>query len=154
MASSWSVTPTSLLLWQTGSPYTPRIAYKRHLPLALSVFMNKGPPSLTAVISPEMHMGMDWEFLLTNFHQHECLVRQSINVGGRCKQLALCPYCGVINENSETTLSHVRKHLHLLFVCGGCYTKSFTHRQILNWHMRALCHSMSAIRDKTRAPRK
>ena len=126
----------------------------KHLLAALSAFVNTGPPSLTAVVPPEICMGMDKEFLLTNFHQYECLMRQSISIGARCRQLAFYPYCGVVNENSETTLSHVRKHLNLLFVCGGCYTKSFPHGQALNKHMRTLCHSVSAIREKTRAPRK
>ena len=125
--------------------YTPD-SLQKHLPAALSAFVNAGPPSLTAVVPPEMHMGMDKEFLLTNFHRHECLVRQSISIGGRRRQLAFCPYCGVLNENFETALSHMRKHLDLLFVCGGCYAKSFPHGQALNKHMRTLCCSTLAIR--------
>ena len=127
---------------------------EKHLLAALSAFVNAGLPSLTAVVPLEFRMGMDREFLLTNFYQHECLVRQSISIGGRCRQLAFCPYCGVINENSETTLSHVRKHLDLLFVCGGCYSRSFSHGQALNKHMRTQCCSVSIIREKTRASRK
>ena len=133
--------------------YTPD-GLEKHLPAALSTFVNTGLPRLTAVVPPEFHVGMDREFLLTNFHQHECLVRQSISIGGRCRQLAFCPYCRVINENSETALSHVRKHLDLLFVCGGCYSKSFPHGLALNKHMRTQCHSVMAIRDKTRASRR
>ena len=125
----------------------------KHLTVALSAFVNTGPSSLTVVVPPEICMGTDKEFLLTNFHRHECLMRQLISIGGRCRQLAFCPYCGVVNENFETTLSHVRKHLDLLLVCGGCYAKSFTHGQALNRHMRTLCHSVSAIREKTRAPK-
>ena len=124
---------------------------EKHLLAALSAFVNTGPHSLTALVPPEFCMGTDREFLLTDFHWHECLVRQSISIGGRCRQLAFCPYCGVINENSETTLSHMRKHLNLLFVCGGCYCKSFPHGLSLNKHMRTQCHSMMAIREKTRA---
>ena len=133
--------------------YTPD-GLEKHLPATLSAFVNTGPPSLTAVVPPEFHMGMDKEFLLTNFHQHGCLVRQLISIGGRHRQLAFCPYCGVINENSNTTLSHVRKHLDLLFVCGGCYSKNFLHGQALNKHMRTQCHSVMAIRDKTRSSRR
>ena len=133
--------------------YTPDGLWK-HLPVALSTFVNAGPPRLTAVVPLEMRVGTDKEFLLTNFHRHECLVRWSISIGGRHRQLAFCPYCGVINENSETTLSHMRKHLNLLFVCGGCYSKSFPHGQALNKHMRTLCCSVLAIRKKTRAPRR
>ena len=133
--------------------YTPD-GLEKHLLVALSPFVNAGPPSLTAVVPLEFRVGTDREFLLTNFHQHECLVRQSISIGGRHRQLAFCPYCGVINENSETTLSHTRKHLDLLFVCGGCYSKSFPHGLALNKHMRTQCRSMSAIREKTRASRR
>ena len=133
--------------------YTPD-GLEKHLPVALSTFVNTGPPSLTAVVPPEFHMGTDREFLLTNFHRHECLVRQSISIGGRRRQLAFCPYCGVINENSKTTLSHMRTHLDLLFVCGGCYSKSFPHGLALNKHMKTQCHSVLAINEKTRASRR
>ena len=133
--------------------YTPD-GLQKHLSAALSTFVNTNLPSLTAVVPLEIVLGMDREFLLTNFHQYECLMRQLINVSERRRQLAFCPYCRVVNENSDTTLSHVRKHLDLLFVCGGCYTKSFPHGQALNKYMRALCHSMSAIREKTRGPKK
>ena len=127
---------------------------EKHLLAALSTFASTKPPSLTAVVPPQVHMGMDTEFLLTNFHRHECLVRQSITIGGKCRQLAFCPYCGVVNENSETALSHVRKHLDLFFVCGGCYAKSFPHGQALNKHIRTICRATSAIREKARPPRK
>ena len=121
---------------------------------ALSAFVNAGLPRLTAIVPPEFCMDTDREFFLTNFHRHEHLVRQLISIGGKCRQLAFCPYCGVINENSETALSHMRKHLDLLFVCGGCYSKSLPHGQALHKHMRTQCRSMSAIRDKTRASRR
>ena len=158
------------ILWEEGllaechpNQFTPTVDWvplytpdglEKHLPAALSAFVNAGPPRLTAIVPPEFHMGTDREFLLTNFHQHGCLVRQSISIGGRRRQLALCPYCGVINKNSETTLSHMRKHLDLLFVCGGCYSKSFPHGQALHEHMRTQCRSVMAIRDKTRASRR
>ena len=133
--------------------YTPE-GLEKHLPVALSTFASTEPPSLTAVVPLQIRMGMDREFLLANFHWHECLVRQSITVGGKCRQLSFCPYCGVVNENSETALSHVRKHLDLLFVSRGCYAKSFPHGQALNKHMRTMCHATSAIREKARAPKK
>ena len=104
--------------------YTPD-GLEKHLPATLSTFVSMELPSLTAVVPLQFHVGTDREFLLTNFHRHGCLVRQSIIIGGRCRQLAFCPYYGVINENSETTLSHVRKHLDLFFVCGACYSRRF-----------------------------
>ena len=95
---------------------------QKYLPAALSAFPSQGVPSLIAVAPPEFHVGSDKEFLLCNFHRHGCLVRQSFNIEGKCRQLAFCLYCEVINENSDMTLNHVRKHLDLQFVFGGCFS--------------------------------
>ena len=127
---------------------------ERYLPAALSSFASTGAPRLTAIVPLECHVGTDKEFLLSNFHWHGCLVRQSFNLGGRCGQLAFSPYCGVINENSNTALSHVRKHLDLHFVCGGCYSKSFLNGPALHRHMRTQCPSVMAIRDQSRTSRR
>ena len=135
-------------------PLYTKDSLEKHLPAALSTFVNTGPPSLTAVVPPDFCVGTDREFLLKNFHWQGCLVRQSISIGGKHRQMAFCPYCGVINENSETALSHVRRHLNLLFVCGGCYSKSFPHGLALHKHMKSQCHSVMAIRDKTRSSRR
>ena len=124
--------------------YTPE-GLQKYLPAALSSFPSRGAPSLTAIAPPEFHVGMDKEFLLSNFHCHQCLMRQSFNLKGRCQQLAFCPYCGVINENSDTALSHMRQHLDLQFICGGCYSKSFLNGPALNKHMRTQCPSVMAI---------
>ena len=47
--------------------YTREGLYK-YFPVALSSFMSQGAPRLTAVIPLEFHVGMDKEFLLSNFH--------------------------------------------------------------------------------------
>ena len=135
-------------------PLYTREGLERYLPAALSSFASTGPPQLTAVVPAECRVGTDKEFLLMNFHWHGCLVRQSFTIGGRRRQLAFCPYCGVINENSDTALSHVRKHLGLLFVCGGCYSKSFLNGPALHKHMRTQCPSVMAIRDQSRTSRR
>ena len=106
-------------------PQYTRDGLQKYLPAALSAFPNQGVLSLIAVMPPEVWVGTDKEFLLCNFNHHGCLVRQSFSLDGRHKQLTFCPYCGVINKNSDTTLSHVRKHLDLQFVCGGCFSRSF-----------------------------
>ena len=121
---------------------------QKYLPAALSAFPSQGVPSLIAVAPPEFHVGSDKEFLLCNFHRHRCLVRQSFNIEGKRRQLAFCPYCGVINENSNTALSHVRKHLDLQFVCGGCFSRSFLNGLALNRHMKS-CASVTTIRDRS-----
>ena len=127
---------------------------QKYLPAVLSAFLSLGTLSLIAVAPPEFHIGMDKEFLLCNFHHHQCLMRQSFNLKGRHRQLAFCPYCGVINENSDTALSHVRRHLDLQFICGGCYSKSFLNGPALNKHMRTQCPSVSAIRNCSRSSRR
>ena len=126
---------------------------QKYLPAALSFFPSQGTPSLTAVVSPEFRVGTDKDFLLLNFHHHQCLMRQSFSLDGRHRQLAFCPYCGVINENSDMAFSHVRKHLDLQFVCGGCYSKSFLNGPALNKHMKTQCPSVTAIRDRSKSSR-
>ena len=133
-------------------PLYTREGLQKYLPAALSAFPSLGVPSLVAVTPPEFRVGMGKEFLLCNFHCHPCLVRQSFNLEGRCRQLAFCPYCGVINENSDTALSHMRKHLDLQFVCGGCFSRSFLNGLALNKHMKA-CTSITAIRDRSKPSR-
>ena len=136
--------PDQLTAMADWVPLYTREGLQRYLPVALSSFASTGVPRLTAVVPLECHVGTDKEFLLSNFHRHGCLVRQSFNLGGRCRQLAFCPHCGVINENSDTALSHVRKHLDLHFVCGGCYSKSFLNGPALHRHMRTQCPSVTS----------
>ena len=64
-------------------PLYTREGLERYLPTALSSFVSTGAPQLTAVVSPECHVGTNKEFLLSNFHWHGCLVRQSFNLGER-----------------------------------------------------------------------
>ena len=62
--------------------YTPD-SLTKYLPVALSAFSGAAPPSLSAVVPPQHMGGLNREFLLTNFHRHGCLVRQSLMVGGK-----------------------------------------------------------------------
>ena len=127
---------------------------ERYLPMALFSFVSTGVPWLIAVVPLECCVGTDKEFLLSNFHWHGCLMRQLFNLGGRQRQLAFCPYCGVINENSDTAVSHMRKHLNLHSVHGGCYSKSFLNGPALHRHMRTQCPSVMAMGDQSRTSRR
>ena len=80
----------------------------KHLPAALFAFLGSGVPSLMAVVPPQFPGGTDKEFLLTSFHRHGSLVRQSLNIEGKRRQLAFCPYCRIINENADTALTMYR----------------------------------------------
>ena len=127
---------------------------EEHLPAALSAFGSAKPPRLTAVVPPNVPLGMDKEFMLTSFHRRACLRRASLTVSGKRRQVAFCPYCGVTNDNAETGLNHVRKHLDVMLVCGGCHTKSVCLGQALQKHMKDNCPAVLAILGKTRGGRK
>ena len=133
--------------------YTPE-KLEEYLPAALSAFGSAKPPRLTAVVPPNFPLGIDKEFMLTSFNVRGCLRRASLMVGGKRRQIAFCPYCGVTNENAETGLNHVRKHLDVMLVCGGCHTKSVCLGQALQKHMKDNCPAVLAILGKTRGGRK
>ena len=133
--------------------YTPE-KLEEHLPAALSAFGSAKPPRLTAVVPPNFPLGIDKEFMLTSFHVRGCLRRASLMVNGKRRQIAFCPYCGITNENAETGLNHVRKHLDVMLVCGGCHTKSVCLGQALQKHMKDNCPAILAILGKTRGSRK
>ena len=130
-------------------PLYTREGLQKYLLAALSAFPSQGVPSLVAVVPPEVCVSTNKEFLLCNFHRHRCLMRQSFNLKGRCRQLAFCPYCRVINENSDMALSHVRKHLNLQFVCGGCFSRSFLNGLALNKHIKT-CALVTTIQDHSK----
>ena len=127
---------------------------EEHLPAALSAFGSAKPPRLTAVVPPNFPLGMDKEFMLTSFHLRACLRRASLMVSGKRRQVAFCPYCGVTNDNAEMGLNHVRKHLDVMLVCGGCHTKSVCLGQALQKHMKDNCPAILAILGKTRGGRR
>ena len=133
--------------------YTPE-KLEEHLPAALSAFGSAKPPHLMAVVPPNFPLGIDKEFMLTSFHIRGCLRRASLTVSGKRRQVAFCPYCGVTNDNAETGLNHVRKHLDVMLVCGGCHTKSVCLGQALQKHMKDNCPAVLAILGKTRGGRK
>ena len=126
----------------------------KYLPAALLAFSGAAPPSLSAVVPPQHTGSLNREFLLKNFHRHACLVRQSLTVGGKRRQLAFCPYCGIINENADMAFSHVHKHLDLLFVCGACHVKSYVNGHAVQRHMTYQCVSAMAILAKPKSSRR
>ena len=133
--------------------YTPE-KLEEHLPAALSAFGSAKPPRLTAVVPPNFPLGINKEFMLTSFHLRACLRRASLTVSGKRRQVAFCPYCGITNDNAETGLNHVRKHLDVMLVCGGYHTKSVCLGQALQKHMKDNCPAVLAILGKTRGGRK
>ena len=117
-------------------PLYTRAGVTKHLP-GLESLLNKDKTShLIAVILPEMDFQYELEYVIHKLHKSENLNRISISYDtNQRKQIAFCPYCGVMNENTATALSHVRKHLGIAFLCGGCYDKIYKKPQFLYNHM-------------------
>ena len=93
------------------------------------------------------------DFGITNFHEPASVKKVSINFGGKGnrKQIAFCPYCGIHYENNETALSHLRQHLSLEFLCGGCLTSRHLAPGTLGRHMAHCGAIPAAAKPKTRS---
>ena len=103
-----------------------------------SLLNTQGDSPLIAVIPPDMLFQYEQEYVIHQLHEADCLSRVSVYYGeNQQKQIAFCPYCGVMNENSVTAYSHVRKHLGITFLCGGCYGKLYKAPQHLSHHMKS-----------------
>ena len=103
-----------------------------------SLIRTQGDSPLIAIVPPDMLFQSDREYVIRQLHEADCLSRVTIYYGGnQRKQLAFCPYCGVMYENSATAYSHARKHLGITFLCGGCYNKIYRVPQHLIQHRRS-----------------
>ena len=118
------------------SLYT-RAGVTRHVSGLSSLLKTQGDSPLIAVIPPDMLFQPDREHMIHKLHKEDCLSRVTIYYGKNLrKQIAFFPYCGVMNENTTTAYSHMRKHLGITFPCGGCYTKLYKAPQHLSQHMK------------------
>ena len=102
-----------------------------------SLLMTQGNSLLIAVMPPDMLFQSNREYMIHKLHEEDFLSRVTLYYGENLrKQIAFCPYCGVMNENTTITYNHVRKHLRITFLCGGCYTKLYKAPQHLSQHMK------------------
>ena len=106
---------------------------------SLSSLLNtQGDSPLIAIIPPDMLFQYEREYVIHQLHEANCLSWVSIYYGkNQQKQIAFCPYCGVMNQNSVTAYSHARKHLGITFLCGSCYGKLYKALQHLSHHMKS-----------------
>ena len=103
-----------------------RAGILEHLPDLEPVLNKERFCPLIAVILPSLEFQYKQEYLVLKLHKTECLSRVSISYDAhQRKQIAFCPYCGVMNENTLIAHIHVRKHLGMVFLCGGCYGKVY-----------------------------
>ena len=107
-------------------PLYTRAGVTRHVSGLSSLLKTQGDSPLIAVIPPDMLFQSEREYVIHQLHEADCLSRMTVCYGeNQQNQIAFCPYCGVMNENTATTYSHARKHLGITFLCGGCYSKLY-----------------------------
>ena len=84
-------------------PLYTRAGVTKHLS-GLESLLNKDKTSpLIAVILPEMDFQYEWEYVIHKLHESESLNQISISYDtNQRKQIAFCPYCWVMNENTAT----------------------------------------------------
>ena len=118
-------------------PLYTRAGITRHMSGLSSLLKTQGDSPLIAVMPPNKLFRSDREYVIHKLHEEDCLSRMTIYYGENLrKQIAFCPYCGVMNKNTATAYSHARKHLGITFLCGGCYTKLYKAPQHLSQHMK------------------
>ena len=118
-------------------PLYTRAGVTRHVSSLSSLLKTQGDSPLIAVVPPDMLFQSDREYMIHKLHKEDCLSRVTIYYGKNLwKQIAFCPYCGIMNENTTTAYSHARKHLRITFLCRGCYTKLYKVPQHLSQHMK------------------
>ena len=137
-------------------PLYTRAGITRQVSGLSSLLKTQGDSPLVAVVPPDMLFWSDQEYVIHKLHEEDCLSRVTIYYGENLrKQIAFCPYCGVMNENTATAYSHARKHLGITFLCGGCYTKLYKAPQHLSQHMKTcLPCLMNRLEGSRRSVRK
>ena len=115
-------------------PLYTRAGVTKHLS-GLESLLNRDKTSpLITVILLEMDFQYEWEYVIHKLELSLNWISILYDTNQR-KQIAFCHYCGVMNENTATALSHARKHLGIAFLYGGCYGKIYKKPQFLYNHM-------------------
>ena len=101
---------------------------------------------LIAVVPPNLSFRGEKEYIIKELHFPDSLNRVQIGTGEDKKQVAFCPYCGVMSENKLSSVSHARKHLGIGYLCGGCFLKMYKTPSSLVTHLES-CVSTANERD-------
>ena len=99
---------------------------EEHKPELTNTYGKKATkPSLMAVVAPATTEIND-DYFLNKLNEPACIKSKSIyyspKVAGERSQVqvVICPYCGVLSQNTLSSCSHIWRHLGLAFTCGGC----------------------------------
>ena len=82
-------------------------------------------PSLIVVVtSTTSEVGDD--YFLNKLHKSTCIKWKSVYFGPKVSgkrshiQVVICPYCGVLSQNTPSGCFHIWRHLGITFVCRAC----------------------------------
>ena len=112
-------------------------------------------PALVAVIPPTSTTPLETTIGVEGLHTVAALCKVTIpklpgDPGKKAKQYSFCRYCGVRIKNFETDINHIRHHLHLELLCGGCYGKAFVMNVQMTSHFKkceAVLNILEQLRD-------
>ena len=111
-------------------------------------------PALVAVVPPTTTTPLETAIGVEGLHTVAALCKVTIpklpgDPGKKAKQYSFCGYCGVQIENFETDVNHIRHHLRLELLCGGCYGKAFITNVQMTSHFKK-CEAVLNILDQLR----
>ena len=97
--------------------------------------------ALIAVVPPTTTTPLETAIDMEGLHNVAALRKATIpKLSGdpekKAKQFSFCGYCGVQIENFETDVNHIRHHLCLELLCGGCYGKAFVMNVQMSSHLK------------------
>ena len=117
----------------------------------------EGPnAACTVVILPIDMEAATNTYYLDHLHKVGCLYKTTVKTRDPQikKQVAFCPYCGIMSENNESHLNHVRWHTRMEFLCGGCLSVHSPFLTLkgsggMSRHLKN-CESLKECRDQKR----
>ena len=143
--------PNDLKFGDEWLPLYTRAGVTKQISSLSTLLYAQGDSPLIAVVPPDLPFQYEWEYVIHQLHKAECLSRMSVYFDdNQRKQIAFCPYCGVMNENSNTAYSHARKRLGITFLCGGCYGKLYKVPQHLFNHIKSCCPCIMSRQESSR----
>ena len=99
---------------------------EEHEPMLANTYGKKvAKPSLMVVVTPTT-TGIGDNYFPNKLHKAACIKKKSVYYGAKVTgkrsrmQVVICPYCGVLSQNTPSSCSHIWRHLGLVFACGAC----------------------------------
>ena len=129
--------------WETFRAQAPEVASKLWRGRRTS-------PSIVVIIPPE-ESEFRKSYFLNRLHKIGSIKRVSVYYEDekarkqRRKQYCFCGYCGVVSMNEDSGFSHMRKHLGVEFVCGGCLNYKDPIPKNMGLHMQ-VCTPCKVVR--------